>query len=104
MGGQQDTLRVSDMVSQPLDIKVIREVAAQAPEEHTQPWNIMEAKCNLEHCSGSLGCLFYGSHVYLSSWSDGVDERLSHDFWVLCQESFIQIRLPLALVAVVNLG
>lgn len=66
MGGQQDTLCVSDMVNQPLDIKVIKEVAAQAPEEHTQPWNIMEVKCNVEHWSGSLGCLFYGSHVYLS--------------------------------------
>lgn len=37
MGGQQDTLCVSNVVSQPLDIKVIREEAVQAPEEHAQP-------------------------------------------------------------------
>lgn len=31
-------------------------------------------------------------------WSNGFDKRLSHNFWVLCQEGFIQIKLPFALV------
>lgn len=33
---------------------------------------------------------------------NGFDNRLSHDFWVVCQDSFIQIKLLLALVAFIT--
>lgn len=76
-------------VNQRLYIKMIREVGAQAPEEHTQPRDTVQVKCN-QCWSGFLVCL--------SSWSNGFDKRLSHNFWVCCQEGFVQIKLPLALV------
>lgn len=60
-------MHVSDMVSQPSYIKVIRELEAQAPEEHNQPWNTVEIKCNPQCWSGFLSCLFYSSLVCLSS-------------------------------------
>lgn len=88
----------SDMVRQALYIKVIGEGEVQAPKEHTQPWNTVAVKCHSWCGSGFLSRLFYGSLVCLSSWSDGLDKRLSHEFWVLCQESFRQIKVPSALV------
>lgn len=50
------------------------EVRAQGSEEHTQPRDTVQVKCN-QCWSGFLGSL-----VCLSSWSDGFDKRLSHDF------------------------
>lgn len=73
------------------------EVGAQGPEEHTQPRDTVQVKCN-QCWSGFLGSL-----ACLRPWSDGFDKRLSHDFWVCCQECFIQIKLPLALVPFINL-
>lgn len=60
--------------------------------------------CSASKIQSVLQSGFLGSCVCLRSWTNGFDRRLSPDFWVQCQVSFIQIKLPLALVLFIILG